>query len=348
MKKFGKKMLFVATAACCALFFGACNASRSNEETWTDRGEVVATVNGANVYEANVEIFISQSLEILAWDHFTMFGDFEIDFENEFEPGVSFGDAVRREAVRLAAFFTVSETWADDLNIHLAAQDRENLQNYHDELLSFMTAEQLDEALRSDGFRGVDHLLALYGTQIRLEHMVDYFVDNPSRFEYFGFDEYMAEDIFAAAALQAEELLERARSGEDFSTLVATYGQDPGAVAQPDGYTFTPGTMVSEFEDALVLLEIMEISDIVQTQFGFHIIKRVEPNPDNLMIGVAEEGMELLGAKHILISTPEGSPATLEARMAEGVFRGLEERTENADFVFLPALSGVSLGDCCE
>lgn len=73
----------------------------------------------------------------------------------------------------------------------------------------------------------------------------------------------------------AKTLLEKAKSGEDFDALIKEYGQDPGMGANPDGYVFGRSEMVKEFEDAAFALSIGEISGIVETTYGFHIIKRV-------------------------------------------------------------------------
>ena len=48
----------------------------------------------------------------------------------------------------------------------------------------------------------------------------------------------------------------------------------------PEGYTYTPGTMVPEFEDAAAALEDYAISDIVETSYGYHIIMRLPLSAD--------------------------------------------------------------------
>ncbi len=84
----------------------------------------------------------------------------------------------------------------------------------------------------------------------------------------------------------AEEILEKAKGGEDFDKLIAEYNEDPGEVAKEDGtfdgYLFTKGEMVEEFETAAYALEIDGISDIVETDYGYHIIKRVEISDEYL------------------------------------------------------------------
>ncbi|MBU1019437.1 MAG: protein translocase subunit SecF [Patescibacteria group bacterium] len=72
----------------------------------------------------------------------------------------------------------------------------------------------------------------------------------------------------------AEEVLEKAKSGEDFATLAEEYSEDLGtATAGGDLGFFGPGEMVPEFEEAAFNLEIGKTSEIVETKFGYHIIQ---------------------------------------------------------------------------
>ena len=169
-------------------------------------------------------------------------------------------------------------------------------------------------------------------------------IDDPILFEEFA--PYMPEDGPCESELKATEILARAQAGEDFDMLIATYGEDPGMVGNPEGYTFVSGVMVPEFEYAVLGLEIGEISGLVPTTFGFHIIKRVEPVPENVMLPghiFAEdvEDDDLLGAKHILIM---GRAPTVEDLMVEAVFLAFEARLEDAGLVFLPAFYDIPAG----
>jgi hypothetical protein len=72
----------------------------------------------------------------------------------------------------------------------------------------------------------------------------------------------------------AESLLERARAGEDFESLIAAFGEDPGMEGSPEGYLFTWGETDSIFEEAAFALAPDEISELTESRYGFHIIKR--------------------------------------------------------------------------
>lgn len=76
----------------------------------------------------------------------------------------------------------------------------------------------------------------------------------------------------------AESLLEQLRASDDpvalFDELADQYSEDPGREANPSGYIYTSGQMVPEFEAAAAQLEPGEISEIIQSDYGFHIILR--------------------------------------------------------------------------
>ncbi|MDD2481873.1 MAG: peptidylprolyl isomerase, partial [Lutispora sp.] len=73
---------------------------------------------------------------------------------------------------------------------------------------------------------------------------------------------------------EAKKILERAKAGEDFNELAMEFSIDPSAKENSGelGY-FSVGDMVPEFEKAAFALEPGQISDLVQSDFGFHIIK---------------------------------------------------------------------------
>lgn len=87
------------------------------------------------------------------------------------------------------------------------------------------------------------------------------------------------EDILAEKRNKAEQVLELAKSGEDFTELAKQYSEGPTGPKGGDLGSFTRGRMVKAFDDAAFSLNEGEISDIVETQFGFHIInlEKIEP-----------------------------------------------------------------------
>lgn len=107
------------------------------------------------------------------------------------------------------------------------------------------------------------------------------------------------EAAIDSARVRAEALLERITGGEDFAELAREFSNDPGTAALGgDLGWFRRGRMVREFEEAAFSLLDGQVSDVVQTDFGFHIIRveRMRPGERN--------------ARHILI-TPEKTEADL-------------------------------------
>lgn len=104
---------------------------------------------------------------------------------------------------------------------------------------------------------------------------------------------------------KAEEVLKRARAGEDFGKLAQEFSSDPGNKDKGgDLGWFGHGQMVKEFEDATYALKPGEISNVVQTPFGFHIIK-LEEKKTETKEGKSEE---MVRARHILINDAAGNP----------------------------------------
>ncbi len=110
-----------------------------------------------------------------------------------------------------------------------------------------------------------------------------------------------AEEV---ARRKIKEIKRRLENGESFEELARQYSQDPGSAARGgDLGMLERGDLVREFEEVAFALQPGEISDIVKTRFGFHIIK------------LEEKVGEKIHPKHILIrldSSEEDERYTLQ------------------------------------
>jgi parvulin-like peptidyl-prolyl isomerase len=111
----------------------------------------------------------------------------------------------------------------------------------------------------------------------------EFYAGNPDKFirpEEIGACHILIKvDAGAGAAKRAQarqrigEILAEARKGADFAALAKKYSEDVTAASGGDLGHFSRGRMVKAFEDAAFALKLGEISDVVETPFGYHIIK---------------------------------------------------------------------------
>jgi peptidyl-prolyl cis-trans isomerase C len=90
----------------------------------------------------------------------------------------------------------------------------------------------------------------------------------------------LTTNTVAAKRKQIEDLRKRVLAGEDFAALAKQYSEDPGSKENGGELPeFPRGQMVPEFESAAFALGTNQVSDIVTSQFGFHIIKLLDKTP---------------------------------------------------------------------
>ena len=132
----------------------------------------------------------------------------------------------------------------------------------------------------------------------------------------------------------AEQVLRRVHAGEDFAQLAREFSTDGSSASGGDLGWFGRGRMVPAFEQAAFALQPGQTSDLVETQFGFHIIRVDERRTQ----GEGEQQTEEVRARHILIGTPRdqmGQPldartiarTRIEQRKAESLIEDILSRT---------------------
>ncbi len=104
---------------------------------------------------------------------------------------------------------------------------------------------------------------------------------------------------------RAQELRKKIEAGEDFADLAKKFSDDPGSGAQGGDLGFVKrGTFVPEFEAMAYKLEANQLSPVIETEFGFHIIQLIERRGN------------LIHCRHILLK-PEISEKDLDAAKAK-------------------------------
>ncbi len=110
-----------------------------------------------------------------------------------------------------------------------------------------------------------EHIADFTNNQVRASHILISTTDENGQ--------PLSDELKAEKLALAEELLQRARNNEDFATLAKDYSDDTySAVNGGDLDYFSEGMMVPAFNDMAFSMEVGEISDIVETEFGYHII----------------------------------------------------------------------------
>lgn len=130
-------------------------------------------------------------------------------------------------------------------------------------------------------------------------------------------------------------VLERAKAGEDFVALMNEFNEDPGETEA--GYTFGPGEMVKEFEDAAFALDYDQISDVVKSDYGYHIIKRLVGTDeltnmwvDEAKISKNEKVLKGISVRNILKAAENASQKAQEMQSAASAAAGGSE-TQSTD-----------------
>ena len=142
--------------------------------------------------------------------------------------------------------------------------------------------------------------------------------------------EALDEETVAAQEQKAKEIAAELQAIDDpqlllarFAELKEEYCEDTGKVPYPDGYTFTPGTMVTEFEDTCNALEDYQVSDPVLTSYGYHVIIRLPLDPDR-----------------IVEYSNEGTPLTARSLAANAEYASrMDAQYEKATFAYVSGFS---------
>ncbi|MDH5541779.1 MAG: SurA N-terminal domain-containing protein [Nitrospinota bacterium] len=169
---------------------------------------------------------------------------------------------------------------------NVQVNDKDIEEYYNKNRVKFMTQEKrLIEYLFIDPAKAVESMSIsdaeineFYGNykdnykqkeQFHARHLIVMVPENPSR------------ELEAELRAKAEGYLAEIRAGADFAKMAEKYSEGPSSIKGGDLGNFGPGDMDPVFEDAVRKLKPGEISDIVKTSFGFHVIKLESHKPES-------------------------------------------------------------------
>ena len=225
--------------------------------------------------------------------------DGTLNWDGEFQNGLTLSEYIIEEAEATIKFYTAIEMMAQTYNAGLDSADLASVATDLNAAIEELGSQEAFDAylkklgICQDTFQDLasskylfDNLLLLV-----LEEGTDLYLAPENYNKYASYADHillMTIDINSGKPLSASELeirkgaiesmLTQLQESDDmltlFNQLADEYSEDTGRAENPNGYVFTPGTMVESFENAVAALEPGQISGVVESDYGYHIILR--------------------------------------------------------------------------
>lgn len=268
---------------------------------------VVATTATHQITAGEVLHMMVSELDYL--EQMSMYGMGDIPWDEEIE-GVPFQETLLQNAVELSLIYQIIFEVAEKEGISLGKEFQQSIQDYLDSVLASVggnpsyfqyllwqaaTTEELyvrQQEASQLYIQIQDHYFGEGGIYCPDDQAVLDYMEEESYYKVkhiliATMDEYgnpLSAQGKADALAKAQGILKDLQASNDlenfFHAQMLAYSEDPGSHSNPDGYLAYPGQMVAEFESASLLMEEYSISDIVESNFGYHIIYRLPLTPE--------------------------------------------------------------------
>lgn len=198
-------------------------------------------------------------------------------------------EEIKKEAIKRVIASKMAYTKAKEEGIVLTKEDNANISSI---------MEQMTTGVAQNGMSFSDFCKVMETSPEGIEQVITEEYMGNLYYAKLVSDEFVsAKHILVEAATEEDksealkkikDIQAKINAGEDFDKLMNEFSTDPGLQSQPNGYTFTKGQMVEPFEKATFALEVGGVSDIVETDYGYHIIKKIETSISGVASALTE------------------------------------------------------------
>lgn len=191
------------------------------------------------------------------------------NYEDQDDPDAAFTSALNGQGFTLDTFKQINKVNFTLANI-FASLYGENGEKVSDETLKGYVDE--------NGFMTSAHILFKTTEEVKGEDgkTTEKEISDSAKAEKKAKAEKLAKEL---KAIKDDE-----KRKEKFFEYMKNDSEDPGKESYPNGYCFTEGTMVQEYTDTTKALKDYEVSDVVESKFGYHIIMRLPTTASNVDI----------------------------------------------------------------